>query len=220
MDLCDFHTHTFHSDGELSAVELIRRAHVAGYRVIGIADHCGEGGMEELIAKIAADCALANEHWDITALTGIELTHVPARSVQRLAAKAKAAGAQYVAVHGETPVEPTEPGTNLAAVSCPDVDYLCHPGLITEAEAALAREHGVFLEITSKVGHSLTNGHVATVARAAGARLLIGSDCHNPSQLLSDEIATRVLRGAGLTEAEARDVRTRSVEEFLQRVRG
>ncbi|HLE81453.1 MAG TPA: PHP domain-containing protein, partial [Dehalococcoidia bacterium] len=31
----DFHTHTFLSDGVLSPIELIRRAHVKGYRVIG-----------------------------------------------------------------------------------------------------------------------------------------------------------------------------------------
>lgn len=219
MRLCDFHTHTFHTDGVLSPIELIRRAHVAGYDAIGIADHCGEGGMEELIAKIAADCALANEHWGITAIVGVELTHVPARSIERLAERAKNAGACYVAVHGETPVEPTEAGTNLAAANCPHVDYICHPGLITEEAARRAAENGIFLEITSKVGHSLTNGHVAKVARHVGARLLIGSDCHDPSQLLNDEFATRVLRGAGLTDPEVRAVRTDNADELLRRAR-
>ena len=42
----DFHTHTFLSDGVLTPVELIRRAHVAGYRVIAITDHVGPGNLE------------------------------------------------------------------------------------------------------------------------------------------------------------------------------
>ena len=37
--LIDFHTHTFHSDGVLSPMELVRRAKIEGYRAIGITDH-------------------------------------------------------------------------------------------------------------------------------------------------------------------------------------
>ena len=41
----DFHTHTFPSDGSLSAMELIRMACVAGYGAIGITDHVGPGSL-------------------------------------------------------------------------------------------------------------------------------------------------------------------------------
>jgi len=41
--LYDFHTHTFHSDGVLSPIELIRRAFVKGYSAIAITDHVALG---------------------------------------------------------------------------------------------------------------------------------------------------------------------------------
>jgi len=99
MKLCDFHTHTFYSDGVFAPVELIRRASVAGYSVIGIADHTGSGGVERLVQEIAEDCAVASEHWDIEAFVGVELTHVPPAAIAQLTAKARAAGAAFVAAN-------------------------------------------------------------------------------------------------------------------------
>src|SRR5438128_1032392 len=122
--LYDFHTHSFLSDGELSPVELIRRAAVRGYRAIGIADHAGPGNVEAVVRQLVADCRLCERYWDIVALPGVELTHLPPAAIGEVARMARAAGARLVVVHGETPAEPVEPGTNLAAVSCPDVDVL------------------------------------------------------------------------------------------------
>ena len=103
-------------------------------------------------------------------LPGVELTHRPPRSIARLAAQAKRAGAKIVVIHGETLVEPVPPGTNRASVERPDVDALGHPGLLTEQEAALALENNVFLEITSRRGHCLGNGNtVVRRARGGGA---------------------------------------------------
>jgi histidinol phosphatase-like PHP family hydrolase len=213
----DFHTHTFLSDGVLTPIELIRRAEVAGYAVIGIADHAGAGTLERVIRENLADARLAAQHWRIRPLVGVELTHVPPESIPELARQARAVGAQYVAVHGETPVEPTCPGTNLVAVQCSDVDYLCHPGLITLEEAKLAAATGVFLEITARSGHSYANGHVAQVALAAGARLLMGSDAHAPGDLLSEALVEKVLRGAGLDSEHVAVVRGPNVDAFLRR---
>jgi len=53
------------------------------------------------------------------------------------------------------------------------VDILSHPGLINAEEVALAAAAGVCLEITTRKGHSLTNGYVAKLAPAAGAKLVI-----------------------------------------------
>ena len=39
LPVYDFHTHTFLSDGVLSPMELIRRAHDKGYAAIAITDH-------------------------------------------------------------------------------------------------------------------------------------------------------------------------------------
>ena len=47
----DFHTHSFFSDGVLSPIELIRRAHVAGYRAIAVTDHIGLANMESTIRE-------------------------------------------------------------------------------------------------------------------------------------------------------------------------
>lgn len=218
MKVCDFHTHSFYSDGDFSPVELVRRAMVCGYSVIGIADHVGAGGIERLVREIAADCELVNKHWDIEALPSVELTHVPPGAIAELAATAKAAGATYVAVHGETLVEPVEPGTNLAAVRCRDVDYLCHPGPITPEEAKIAAENDVFLEISARRGHCLSNGHVARIARAAGARLLVGSDAHGGDDFLTPEFAEQVLAGAGL-DADEIAACGENAELLLQRIR-
>ena len=136
--LYDFHTHSFLSDGVLSPVELIRRAHVNGYTAIAVTDHAGAGNLEQLLEALRRECELVNRHWPILALPGVELTHIPAASVSALARQARAAGAAIVSVHGETVVEPVEPGTNRAAVDCEDVDVLAHPGLLDPQDAARA----------------------------------------------------------------------------------
>ena len=109
-------------------------------------------------------------------------------------------------VHGETPVEPVAPGTNRAALEA-GVDLLVHPGFITLDEARLAAERGVLLELSSRGGHSLTNGHVAKMARAAGALLSVDSDAHDPEDFLSAAMAERVALGAGLSMEEYQQVR-------------
>ncbi len=199
----DFHTHTFLSDGVLSPVELIRRALVVGYRVMAITDHVGSGNLEYVLKALTIDCRMASERWDILALPGVEITHTPKEDIDLLAREARALGAKVVNVHGETIVEPVEPGTNHAAVSSRHVNILAHPGLITPEEAAIAAANGVYLEISSRRGHSLTNGHVARIARAANAGMVLDSDTHEPSDLLTREHALRVARGAGLDEQEA-----------------
>ena len=202
----DFHSHTFLSDGVLSPIELIRRCIVNEYAALGIADHASTSTMARVIAEVAADCALARDKWQFTALPGIELTHVPAAAVHDLAREAKDLGAAYVVVHGETPVEPVEPGTNLAAVSCPQVDVLAHPGLLTAQEAEFAAENGVFIELTAKDGHSLGNGRVVQTCLGTGARMIVNSDTHVPSQILTQEFAWRVARCSGLPEEKLAEV--------------
>jgi histidinol phosphatase-like PHP family hydrolase len=108
-----------------------------------------------------------------------------------------------VVVHGETPVEPVCPGTNRAAVECSDVDILAHPGFVTEDEAALAAANGVALELTSRGGHNMANGHVARVARLTSARLVVNTDTHTPADMMGQERARLVALGAGLSDDEA-----------------
>ncbi len=199
----DFHTHTFLSDGVLSPIELIRRAMINGYRVIGVTDHVGLGNLEYVVKTLVKDCAHATKRWDILAVPGVEITHVPKEDIDLVARTAKELGARLATVHGETIVEPVEEGTNEAAVRSPSVDVLAHPGLIVEDHARLASENGVFLEISARKGHSFTNGHVALVAKHTGASLILDSDAHEPGDLLTPTLTRKVALGAGLTAEES-----------------
>jgi len=199
--MIDLHTHTLFSDGEVIPAELTRRAAVAGYRAMAMTDHGDLSNLDLIVprlAKVAADLGAA---WGLTVLPGIELTHIPPQQMAFAAAEARRLGARIVVCHGETIVEPVAVGTNLAALEA-DIDILSHPGLITAAEAELAASRGICLEITTRKGHSLTNGHVVRAAQAAGAKLVINNDAHAPGDLLSPAMMRAVGRGAGLNEAE------------------
>lgn len=217
--LYDFHTHTFLSDGELLPMELIRRCLVNGYTALAITDHVSPATFERVIEEVGRDCEMARRLWGFDVYPGVEITHVPARGVPEVARRAKECGAAVVVVHGETVVEPVDPGTNRAGVECPDVDILAHPGFITLEEARLAAENNVFLEITRRRGHNITNGHVANIAREAGADLLVNTDGHASGDLLTPEFATAVARGAGLTEREIIRTLQHNPETLLARIR-
>jgi putative hydrolase len=204
--LCDFHTHSFHSDGVLSPVELIRRAHVKGYSAIAITDHVAIGSLGRLIREVSDDCALARTYWDILAIPGVELTHLPPQAIPEVAKKAKEMGAWLVIVHGETSIEPVEKGTNLAAVQSPEVDILAHPGLLTIEEASLAAKNNVFIELTARKGHSATNSHVASVSQKAKARLLVNSDAHDERDLLMPNIVESILRQSNINQRQRRQI--------------
>ena len=200
--LFDFHTHTFLSDGVLSPIELMRRAVANGYTAMAVTDHAGINDQERVLDILVKECAEATENMGITVVPGVELTHVPPHRIAEAARRAKANGARIVLVHGETIKEPVANGTNRAALECPDVDILVHPGMITEEEADIARQAGIYLELSARAGHSLTNGHVARTAKAVGASLVVDSDSHAPGDLLTEELARQIVIGAGLTEEE------------------
>lgn len=215
--LFDFHTHSLLSDGVLLPIELIRRAAVLGYTAIAITDHAAPSTMAQVVGAVAADCSLAERHWDIRCVPGVELTHLPPEAIPELAREARARGAALVVVHGETPVEPVPPGTNLAAVQCAEVDILAHPGAITAEQAALAAERGVFLEVSARAGHCLGNGAVVAAARQAGAAVLVNSDTHAPGDLLTQKFAALVAAGAGLAGEELTAVLCANPQRLLAR---
>lgn len=200
----DLHTHTLLSDGELLPVELIRRAAVLGYSVIGITDHVDASNIDAVIAAVHRVKDSASEY-GVELLCGVELTHIPPAQIPRLAEHAKSRGAELVIVHGETTVEPVSAGTNLAACSCKAVDILAHPGFITAEEAAIACKNGVALEITGRCGHNRTNGHVLSAARKAGCMLVVNSDAHGPGDIMDRAGKKAVARGAGMSAEECRE---------------
>jgi putative hydrolase len=219
LGVFDFHTHTFLSDGVLSPVELIRRAYVNGYKVIAVTDHVGGAAtQEQIIPILVAECALASSRWGILAIPGVELTHLPPSLIDSAARSAKEIGAKVVVVHGETIVEPVEEGTNMAALASPYVDILAHPGLLTDNAANLAAQQGTYIELSARNGHSLTNGHVARAAIAAGARLILDSDAHSPEDLLNEELARQIASGAGLDQAEVDNLLKVNTLSLLKRL--
>jgi histidinol phosphatase-like PHP family hydrolase len=102
-----------------------------------------------------------------------------------------------------------------AKVTCPDVDILAHPGMISEEEAYLAAKNGVFLEITSRNGHNKANGHVVVSARRAGAGIVVQSDIHGPDDIINEKMRGLVARGAGMSEEEAKIVLSLTSEDIL-----
>lgn len=214
----DFHTHSFLSDGELSPIELIRRASVAGYSAIAITDHASPANLENIITSVSADCEIARKRWDFLAIPGVELTHVPAQAMNELARTAKELGAWLVVVHGETIVEPVEPGTNRAALDSKFVDILAHPGLLTMEDTKIAVANGIFLELSARKGHSLTNGHVASLSRRQSSKLLLNSDAHNSDDLLSKPLATAIVRGAGLTGIAVKEILEANPKALLNKL--
>lgn len=217
--LYDFHTHSSLSDGTLSPMELISRAFYQDYSALGITDHVGLGYLDRLIDEISKDCALAAAHWNMTLIPGVELTHLPAKAIPAAAKQAKEKGAKLVVVHGETITEPqVETGTNLEAVKSPHVDILAHPGLLTIEEAKLAANNGVFIEISGRKGHSFTNGHVARVAKLAGAKLIVNSDAHDGKDLLTSEFAQKIAQGAGLEQDELLTILTANPLALLEKL--
>ena len=214
----DFHTHTLLSDGVLSPIELIRRAVVNDYAAIAITDHAAPGTMERIIRETIEVCALARSHWNILAIPGIELTHLPAPAIAEAAQRAKELGAWLVVVHGETIVEPVEKGTNLAALKSPHVDLLAHPGLLTVEEAQLAVANDIFLEISARKGHCLANGHIASLARQVGAKLLLNSDAHDESDLLTNTSLDAIIHGAGLDDAACRQILGTNPQALMKRL--
>ncbi len=212
--MIDLHTHTLFSDGALIPSELIRRAEALGLRAIGLTDHADMSTLEFVVPRIVRACEENNAVRRVQAVPGIELTHVPPSLVGRYAAEARALGARLVVVHGESPVEPVEPGTNRAAIEA-GVDILAHPGLITAEDARLAAERGVCLEISARRGHSLANGHVVATARECGAPLVLNTDAHAPSDLIDEVFARIVARGAGLDEGG-----WRTIEANMERLAG
>jgi histidinol phosphatase-like PHP family hydrolase len=217
--MIDLHTHTVFSDGELIPAELVRRAEVIGYKAICMTDHADESTLYFTLENILRFVKRHGHFYDINILAGVELTHIPPPLIGEMVASAREAGAQLVVMHGETPVEPVAPGTNLAAIEA-GVDILAHPGLITEEEARLAVEKGVALEITTRGGHSYTNGHVAAMARRTGARLVVNNDAHAPRDLVPADLRRTIALGAGLTKEEYRQTEANAWEMVQRHMAG
>jgi histidinol phosphatase-like PHP family hydrolase len=199
--------------------EIAQRCSVLGYGGIAITDHVDQTNLEHVLGCLVPACQEISRDFDLKVLAGVELTHVHPDSIEKLVGKARELGAEVVVVHGETLSEPVRASTNSAAVNVADVDILAHPGLVTVAEAVLAKENEIFLELSSRKGHSLANGHVAKIAKETEAGLLLNSDAHAPGDFITTDQALRLARGCGLNKAEAETVLVENPRLLLKRVK-
>ncbi|MCB2183972.1 MAG: histidinol phosphate phosphatase domain-containing protein [Desulfobulbaceae bacterium] len=215
--MIDLHTHCFFSDGELVPAEHLRRVEVLGYEAIAITDHADSSNIDFIVPRILKAAEDMNKFAETRLLAGIELTHVPPQLMAKLTQYARELGAKVVVAHGETVVEPVRQGTNRAALEA-GVDVLAHPGFITLEDAQLAAQKGIFLELSGRKGHSLTNGHVAKMAAESGAKLAVNADAHGPGDFLTTEMARIVGLGAGLTEERYDQIRS-DMAAFVHSIR-
>lgn len=215
--MIDLHTHSLLSDGQLCPAELVQRAKKKGYRALAITDHVDSSNLDLIVPQIVKFCR-ENAHLnsDIRVIPGVELTHLLPPLINKLARKAREKGAKLIIVHGETIVEPVPKGTNTAALDT-DIDILAHPGLISEEEVKIAKERGIYLEISSRKGHSLTNGWLARLATKWGTKLILNTDAHGVEDLITEETARKILQGAGLSYREIESV-MRNSQELVEKM--
>jgi putative hydrolase len=197
---------------------MLRRVAVLDFEALTIADHVDASTLAFVIESLQRVLREQPNDFSTKLLVGVELTHVGPGSIDKLARQAKAVGAEIVVVHGETIVEPVAPGTNRAAVESAAVDILAHPGFLTLEEARLAAARGCYIEITTRKGHSLTNGYVARTCLEAGAQMVVDSDAHEPSDFATLAFAQRVAAGAGLSEQDVYAATLTNPHTLLARV--
>ncbi|MBU0571935.1 MAG: histidinol phosphate phosphatase domain-containing protein [Candidatus Omnitrophica bacterium] len=215
--MIDLHTHTILSDGVLIPSELVRRAEVNGIEAIALTDHVDYSNIEFVIAGLLRVTRVLNQYGKIYVIPGVEITHVPIEAMGELITMAREKGSRIVVVHGESPVEPVIVGTNRAAIKA-GADILAHPGRITEEDARLAAEKGVYLEITCRRGHSGTNAHVFGIAQKTGAKLVLNTDAHLPEDILTKEMRDAVL-GELTDSEETRSAIIRNSEEIVAEIK-
>ncbi len=211
----DLHIHSVFSDGELIPSEIARRCEFLGYKAIAITDHADFSNIEFILKNVLKACEELNRVMDIEVIPGIEITHVPPRKIPDLAKTARKLGAKLVVVHGESMVEPVAEGTNRYALES-NIDILAHPGLISIEEAYMAKENNIYLELTVRRGHCLANGHVARVAKEAGAELIVSTDAHSPSDLVKPDFLKKVCIGSGLNERDTEIITTVNPKRLLE----
>jgi len=214
----NLHAHTFLSDGQLLPSEVAVRYQDKGYKVIAITDHADYSNIKQVSKAIVEFCRRWPKNSGIKILPGIELTHLPPEQFKPLAALARKEGIKIIIAHGETPVEPVAKDTNRLALLA-DIDILAHPGLISDEDTRLAKERGIFLEVTSRRGHSETNAYVIKQARKFGAKLILNNDSHAPEDIISPGELIKVGLDSGLTRAEIDNI-YKELEEFLNKKEG
>jgi histidinol phosphatase-like PHP family hydrolase len=193
--MIDLHSHSLWSDGELLPSELAYRAEAKGIEILGITDHIDSSNIELVVPRLAQVAEDLNKNLrKLKVIPGAELTHIPPAMIPEIAERARRLGAKIIIVHGETIAETVPVGTNKAGLQS-NINILAHPGLISKEEVALAKERGILLEISARVIHGITNGHIAKIAQEIGANLILNTDSHSSNSFIDIPQAKMVAKG-------------------------
>lgn len=196
--MLDVHVHV--GEGGLLPAEAMRMGRLHGYRAMVLLCRVDTSNLSLLLPWLLQMCQHYTLYAGVEAFAGVEIVQVPPPLIFEVVAEARAMGAGFVGVHGETPADSVELGTNLAAIQS-GADVLLHPGIITLEDAQLAAENGVALEITSAPGHCLANAHVAAMAEMGGGALLFGGNVKKSSDFVSQQLYDATLSGALLSSS-------------------
>jgi len=196
--MINLHSHSLLSDGCLLPSELAVRYAAAGYKILAITDHVDTSNIESTVRSIITFCRKWPHNAPIKVLPGVELTHLPLEQFKPLARYSRKSGIKIIVAHGQTPVEPVISGTNQAALEA-DIDILAHPGEISDSDARIARRRKIFLEVTSRQGHSRANRFVAQQALKFGCQIILNHDSHDVQDIITPGQSKQVAIRAGLT---------------------
>lgn len=209
QSMYNLHSHSLLSDGCLLPSELAVRYAAKGYKALAITDHADYSNIEMVCRQITRFCKKWPKRFPLKLLPGIELTHLPLEQIKPLVRFCRKNGIMVVIGHGETLAEPVLKGTNLAYLEA-GVDILAHPGRLSDAEAKLAGKKGIFLEITSRKSHGITNSFVVKKAIQWNAPLIVNHDSHDPDDIITIDQTRSVAFSAGMSIRELEQAYSRA----------
>lgn len=207
----DLHMHTVWSDGRDSMSTMVHAARALGYEYIAITDHSPLARASrvltlERLARQADEVAAVREAFpELTILHGIEVDIQPDGSVDvpdAVLASLDIVLASLHESHGHSPERLLARYTD--AARHPLVNVLTHPANRAPGRAPgyalefrrlfdVAAESGTAIEIDGAPGHLDLDAPLAEEAAAAGAIIVIDSDCH-----VADRLGRQMAFGVGL----------------------
>jgi DNA polymerase (family 10) len=197
----DLHMHTTYSDGRDTLETMVETASSLGYEYVAITDHSQTSAasknlsLAEIPRQREAIARLRERYPTLSILHGVEVDILPSGRLDfddhvLAAFDIVLASLHERAGHDEKRLT----RRTLDAILHPLVNVICHPEnrvmgrregypLDDDAIYAAAAETGTALEIDGAPGHLDLDGAQARAAAAAGATLVIDSDCHRAGAL-------------------------------------
>jgi DNA polymerase (family 10) len=197
----DLHMHSTFSDGQDPMATMVAKCYSLGYEYIAITDHSENAGASRTLraSQVSRQRAeiekLRDRYPDMTIFHGVEVDILENGRLDfsdRLLERFDVVLASLHNGAGMSPAQLTR--LCLDAMDHPLVNVLSHPAnrvvghrsgyeLDYDAVYAAAADTGTALEIDGAPSHLDLDGDHARAAAAAGARLVIDSDCHRASAL-------------------------------------